>query len=54
MFQIGSTTKLFTAALAMGLAVDGRMRLDDPVVEQLPGFAFSDSAATRTVTLGTC
>ena len=50
MFQIGSTTKVFTAALVMNLAEEGRIRLDTPVVEQLPGFALSDPDARQTVT----
>jgi len=50
LFQVGSTTKLFTAALAMGLVEDGGIELDTPVVDQLPGFALSDPEATRTVT----
>jgi CubicO group peptidase (beta-lactamase class C family) len=50
MFQIGSTTKVFTAALLMELVVAGKVGLDVPVAEQLPGFTLSDSQATRTVT----
>jgi CubicO group peptidase (beta-lactamase class C family) len=50
LFQVGSTTKLFTASLAMGLVEDGRIELDTPVVDQLPGFALSDPDATSTVT----
>jgi len=49
LFQVGSTTKLFTAALAMSLVDEGRIGLDTPVAEQLPGFALSDPDATRTV-----
>jgi CubicO group peptidase (beta-lactamase class C family) len=50
LFQIGSTTKLLTAALAVGLVEEGLIELDVPVVEQLPGFALSDGHATLTVT----
>lgn len=51
MFQIGSTTKIFTAALVMALAEKGLIGLDEPVIEQLPGFALSDPDAQATVTL---
>jgi CubicO group peptidase (beta-lactamase class C family) len=38
LFQIGSTTKTFTAAAVMRLVEDGRIDLDAPVVEYLPDF----------------
>lgn len=50
LMQIGSTTKMFTAALVMEHVAEGAIDLDVPVVEQLPGFALSDEHATRTVT----
>src|SRR5438093_11289235 len=50
LFQIGSTAKAFTAALVMELVHEGRIGLDVPVVEQLPGFTLSNPNATRTVT----
>lgn len=36
-FRIGSATKMFTAALVLQLADEGRLRLDDPVRRWLPG-----------------
>jgi len=50
LFQLGSTTKLLTAALAIALVDEGLIDLDVPVVEQLPGFALSDRHATQTIT----
>jgi CubicO group peptidase (beta-lactamase class C family) len=50
LFQIGSTTKLFTAMLVMQLVDEGRIGLDTPVVEQLPGFSLADPDALNTVT----
>lgn len=49
-FQIGSTTKVHTAALVLQLVEQGLVGLDVPVVEQLPGFVLSDPLATATVT----
>lgn len=39
-FQIGSATKPWTAALVMQLAEEGRVDLDRPVADYLPEFAF--------------
>jgi CubicO group peptidase (beta-lactamase class C family) len=39
-FQVGSTTKVWTAALVMQLVADGLAELDEPVGTYLPGFAF--------------
>ncbi|MGV9385430.1 serine hydrolase domain-containing protein [Nonomuraea sp. NPDC003707] len=39
-FQVGSTTKVWTAALVMQLVEDGLVELDQPVGEHLPDFAF--------------
>ncbi len=36
-FRIGSVTKMFTAALVLQLAAEGRLHLDDPVQRLLPG-----------------
>ena len=38
LFQIGSVSKTFTAALCMALVERGRLALDDPVPRHLPGF----------------
>jgi CubicO group peptidase (beta-lactamase class C family) len=50
MFQIGSTTKIFTALLVMGLVDEKRIDLETPVAEQLPGFVLSDPGATASIT----
>lgn len=50
-FQIGSVTKSFTATLAMMLAEEGKLRLDDRVVDHLPDFTLADAAAARAITI---
>nr|WP_055504792.1 serine hydrolase domain-containing protein [Nonomuraea pusilla] len=50
-FQIGSITKVWTATLAMQLVDEGRLDLDAPVREYLPGFRLRDDTAARTVTV---
>lgn len=50
LFQIGSTTKVYNAALAMRLADAGELDLDAPVVEWLPDLRLADSVAARSVT----
>ncbi|AIG75729.1 Penicillin-binding protein 4 [Amycolatopsis japonica] len=49
-FQLGSIAKVYTAALVLGLAEEGRLHLDAPVVEVLPEFATIDPAATKAIT----
>jgi len=50
-FEIGSTSKAFTAAL-VALEVDsGRMKWDDPVIRYLPDFQMSDPWITKEFTL---
>ncbi|MEU8547289.1 serine hydrolase domain-containing protein [Streptomyces roseoverticillatus] len=49
-FQIGSVSKGYTAAMVMCLADAGKLDLDAPVADVLPGFAVADAEATRTVT----
>lgn len=39
LFQLGSISKQFLAALVVALEVDGTLSLDDPVVRHLPDFA---------------
>jgi CubicO group peptidase (beta-lactamase class C family) len=51
LFQIGSITKTFTAAAAMRLVEAGRLSLDAPVREYLPGFRLADEEAARHVTM---
>ncbi|MFB7089146.1 serine hydrolase domain-containing protein [Streptomyces sp. NPDC056296] len=50
LFQIGSTSKVFTAALVMQLADAGMLDIDKPVARFLPGFRLGDEDATATVT----
>ncbi|OOC00936.1 serine hydrolase domain-containing protein [Amycolatopsis azurea] len=49
-FQLGSIAKVYTAALVLGLAEEGRLDLDAPVTEVLPEFATLDPEATRAIT----
>lgn len=51
LFQVGSTTKVFTAVLALQLAEQGLLGLDVPVSEQLPGFLLPDARATASLTV---
>lgn len=51
LFQIGSTTKAFSAALLAMLVDEGRATWDDPVQRHLPWFALKDPWVTREVTL---
>jgi dipeptidyl aminopeptidase/acylaminoacyl peptidase/CubicO group peptidase (beta-lactamase class C family) len=50
-FQIGSITKVYTAALVMHLVDEGRVQLDSPVIEVLPELELGDPEVTKTVTL---
>ncbi|MFE3880803.1 serine hydrolase domain-containing protein [Kitasatospora sp. NPDC059146] len=49
-FQIGSVSKGYTAAMVVLLAEAGKLDLDAPVVDVLPEFAVADTDATRTIT----
>ncbi len=51
LFQIGSTTKTFTATLIMQLVEEGKLALDDQVRQHLPGFKVADESAAAGVTL---
>lgn len=51
LFQIGSTTKVYAAALNLQLVEEGLADLDEPVLTYLPDFRLADPEATRTVTL---
>ncbi|MER7503179.1 serine hydrolase domain-containing protein [Nonomuraea pusilla] len=44
LFQVGSTTKVWTAALVMQLVEEGLVELDRPVTDYLPEFAVADGA----------
>jgi CubicO group peptidase (beta-lactamase class C family) len=50
LFQVGSTTKLFNAAMLLRLADMGSIDLDRPIIEYLTDFSLCDVAATTSVT----
>jgi CubicO group peptidase (beta-lactamase class C family) len=50
-FAIGSTTKAMTAAALAMLVDDGKLRLDDRVIDHIPEFQLSDPWVTREVTI---
>ena len=50
LFRIASISKLWTATLVMQLVDEGKIDLDAPLAEQLPGFRLKDEAAGRRVT----
>jgi CubicO group peptidase (beta-lactamase class C family) len=54
LFQIGSTTKTFTATVAMILTAQGKLELDRPIRHYLPEFRLQDPAATAGATLRHC
>ncbi len=51
LFQIGSTTKTFTATTAMKLVQDGVLNLDAPVRQYIPDFRVSDEDTSARVTV---
>ena len=51
LFQIGSTTKAFTAAALAILVEDGKIGWDDRVIDHLPGFRMYDPWVTREITI---
>ncbi len=51
LFQIGSTTKVFNAALVMTLVDEGVLDLDKPVTTWIPDFRVRDSSAAEKITL---
>jgi len=50
LFQIGSTTKTFTATAVMRLVEAGKLALDEPVRRYLPDFRMSDPEVTSRLT----
>jgi CubicO group peptidase (beta-lactamase class C family) len=54
LFQIGSTSKTFTATLAMMLAEEGKLDLDRPILAYLPAFQMQDAEVTARATLRHC
>jgi CubicO group peptidase (beta-lactamase class C family) len=51
LFQIGSTTKTFTATAAMKLVQDGLLELDAPVRKYIPDFRVADEDTSARVTV---
>jgi CubicO group peptidase (beta-lactamase class C family) len=51
LFQIGSTTKTFTATAVMRLIEQGKLDLDEPVRRYVRGLRLKDPTVTRNVTL---
>ncbi|MET0492962.1 MAG: serine hydrolase [Actinoplanes sp.] len=51
LFQIGSVTKVWTATAIMQLAEEGRLSLDTPVAQLLPGFRLADPDVAARVTV---
>jgi CubicO group peptidase (beta-lactamase class C family) len=51
LFQIGSTSKTFTATAVMRLVEDGSVTLDDRIVDHLPSFKVPDADITAGVTV---
>ncbi|MDB4896903.1 MAG: beta-lactamase [Firmicutes bacterium] len=51
LFPLASVTKSFTATAVMQLAEEGRIALDQPVVDYLPWFRLADTDACRRITV---
>jgi CubicO group peptidase (beta-lactamase class C family) len=51
LFQIGSTTKTFTATAVMRLVEAGKMALDEPIRKYLPDFTMRDPEVTTRLTM---
>lgn len=51
LFQVGSTTKAFTAAAVGILVEEGKLHWDDPVTEHLPWFRVQDPWLTEQLTI---
>jgi CubicO group peptidase (beta-lactamase class C family) len=51
LFQIGSITKLWTATMIVQLAEEGRLALDTPVAQVLPGVRLGDPDTSAEVTV---
>jgi CubicO group peptidase (beta-lactamase class C family) len=49
--QIGSTTKIFNAAVVMTLVEQHRLELDVPIIRYMPRFHVADQTARGTITL---
>lgn len=53
-FQIGSNTKVYNVTLLMQLVDEGKLDLDQPVIEVLPDFKLADAEATKQITVRHC
>ncbi|MDO6720949.1 serine hydrolase domain-containing protein [Psychrosphaera sp. 1_MG-2023] len=51
LFQIGSISKVFTTTAMMQLVDEGKVNLDDCVIDYLPRFKVADAVATKTITI---
>lgn len=51
LFQIGSTTKVFNAAVVMSLVDEGKLDLDAPITAAIPDFRVPESGAAAKITL---
>ena len=51
LFQIGSITKVWTAALVLQLVDEGRLGLDDRLRQHLPDFRVADETASAAITV---
>lgn len=51
LFQIGSNTKIYTAALVMQLVERGEVELDQPVRRYIEDFRVADEEASRSITV---
>lgn len=49
--QVGSVTKVFTAALVLELVARGELDLDEPVIARIPEFRLADQHAAEKITL---
>jgi CubicO group peptidase (beta-lactamase class C family) len=54
LMPIGSSTKTFTSALCAALVDDGKLDLDQPVRELLPGFRLHDPIASELLSVRDC
>jgi CubicO group peptidase (beta-lactamase class C family) len=54
LMPIGSSTKTFTSALCAALVDDGKLDLDRPLRELLPGFRLHDPIASELVSVRDC
>lgn len=51
LFQVGSISKVFTTTAMMQLVDEGKVNLDDRIIDYLPRFKVADPVATKTITI---